>query len=80
VTAVAPYPQKSVRQDSPFCSVGGLDSRGELLRPSWVSETDWPEYRRGYENQATRWFGERWRTVEFGWAPAFTLTNEDKQP
>lgn len=72
--------QSDAYENSPFYSVGGLDSRGDLQRPSWISETSWPDYRRGYEDMARRMFGERWRTVEFGWAPTITLKSEDKQP
>ena len=63
-------------ENSPFSCVGGLRARAELLRPSWISEEIWPEYRDGYESAARRMFGEEWRTVSFGWAPALTIGGE----
>jgi len=60
-------------ENSPFNCVGGLEHRDALLKPRWLPDADWPEYRRGYEEQAKLSYGEDWRTCPFGWRPVLTL-------
>jgi hypothetical protein len=60
-------------ENAPFGSVGGLQARAALARPHYVSESDWPEYRAGYEWQAFSAYGPDWRTCEFSWGPALTI-------
>lgn len=64
---------EDANENNPFGSVGGLDARKELARPSWIPEDHWDEYRRGYEFQARRWWGDGWRDVIFSWQVAVTI-------
>lgn len=67
-------------ENSAFCSVGGVDARQTgWVRPSWVSEENFAEYVKGYEDAARRMFGENWRTVPFGWAPAITINGPKEE-
>lgn len=60
-------------ENAPFASIGGLDARTEPKRPHYITESEWPDYRRGYEEQAAKEYGLDWRTCSFGWAPALTI-------
>jgi hypothetical protein len=64
-------------ENAPFACVGGLEARGALRQPKWISDEDWPEYRRGYEEQAQQSYGDDWRTCAFGWRPALVIGGAD---
>lgn len=62
-------------ENCPFGSVGGLDARLDPQRPIWITEEDWPEYRRGYELAAELHLGADWKTCAFGWVPALVIAS-----
>ena len=52
-------------ENIPFASVGGLEKRGEMQAPDYVSEEDREEYLLGYRQMARELFGEDWQTCAF---------------
>lgn len=66
-------------ENAPFASVGGMDARKVMVRPHWISESDWPEYLRGYQAGAALCHGDGWEDARFGWSPALTLGKEEAE-
>jgi hypothetical protein len=66
-------------ENAPFASVGGMDARKDMMRPHWISESDWPEYLRGYQVGAALCHGDGWEDANFGWSPALTLGEEEAE-
>ncbi len=56
-------------ENAPFASVGGLESRGDLI-PKYARPGEEAEYLRGYIACALDSYGEDWQTCTFSWAPA----------
>lgn len=40
------------RDGKPFESVGGIERIKNMTKPSWISDTDWVDYKNGYIDQA----------------------------
>jgi hypothetical protein len=53
-------------ENAPFASVGGLDRRGDMVVPHFISSGDGPEYLRGYRHAAGAMYGDDWQTCTFG--------------
>jgi hypothetical protein len=68
-----------IMENSPFASVGGLDKRQEFIRPTWIINEEWPEYKRGYETQAEEEYGKEWKTCCFKWIPAIAIKIKIKE-
>jgi len=66
-------------ENAPFASVGGMDARKNMIRPHWISESDWPEYLRGYQAGAALCHGDGWEDGVFGWGQALTLGKEEAE-
>ena len=60
-------------ENCPFGTVGGLDKRASMERPTWISEADWPEYLSAYQDAARELYGDDWQTCAFGWSLALTI-------
>lgn len=52
-------------ENCPFASVGGLESRAQLVAPVWAAGNE-AAYLEGYEVAALRMYGPHWRTCLFG--------------
>ena len=60
-------------ENGPFASIGGLASRCDPKRPSYIDPHDWPTYLLGYTDAAHEDLGHEWSTVAFGWSPAVVI-------
>lgn len=57
-------------QNCPFGSVGGLEKRGSMVAPSYITPAERETYLKGYQAAAKNMYGDDWATCAFGWAPA----------
>lgn len=56
-----------------FASIGGLERRGDMVAPKYITPRERESYLAGYRLQARLLWGDDWQTCEFGWAPAITI-------
>lgn len=66
-------------ENSPFASIGGLESRKSPKLPEYLNAEDHEDWLSGYESAALLAYGDDWRTCEFSWAPAVVLGGEEHE-
>jgi hypothetical protein len=64
-------------ENCPFASIGGLERRGNMQAPSYITPKERQLYLDGYRGFARASYGSDWETCSFGWAPAMVLPGGD---
>jgi hypothetical protein len=65
-------------ENIPCVSIGGLENRTNMKAPDYISEKDYDEYLKGYEQQCEEMWGNDWKTCKFSWSLALVSGGENR--